>query len=66
MGPAQGQRAEEVSLSDLTAILSRVGRDHPDLIADEKVRRYINLVVEEGKKLPAEKETIAPVDCSEI
>lgn len=55
-----------MSLSDLTAILSRVGRDHPDLIADEKVRRYINLVVEEGKKLPAEKETIAPVDCSEI
>ncbi len=44
-----------MKLSDLTAILSRVGRDHPDLVADEKVRRYILLVVEEGRQLPAEK-----------
>ena len=51
-----------MTLAMLTAILSRVGRDHPDLVADEKVRRYILLVVEEGRKLPGEKPPIAPCD----
>ena len=50
----------------LTGILSKVGRDHPDLVADEKVRRYILLVVEAGRKLPAEKLPFAPVDTSQI
>lgn len=39
-----------MTLAELTAILSRVCRDHPELAADEKVRRYILLVVEEGRK----------------
>lgn len=55
-----------MKLADLTAILSRVGRDQPELVADEKVRRYILLVVEEGRRLPAEKLPLAPVDTSQI
>lgn len=46
----------------LTGILSKVGRDHPDLVADEKVRRYILLVVEEGRKLPEAPTPKAPCD----
>lgn len=58
--------AQKLKLADLTSILSRVGRHHPELVADEKVRRYILLVVEEGRKLPAEKLPFASVDTSKI
>lgn len=40
-----------MTLADLTAIMSQVARDHPDIVTDEKVRRYILLLVEEGRKL---------------
>jgi hypothetical protein len=39
-------------LAAITSILSEVGRNHPDLVSDEKVRRYILLIVEEARKLP--------------
>jgi hypothetical protein len=40
--------------------MSEVGAKHPDLVADEKVRRYILLVIEEARK--AERPPVAPVD----
>lgn len=55
-----------MTLATLTAILSRVGKEHPDLVADEKVRRYILLVVEEGRKLPVERAPLAPVDVIDV
>ncbi len=36
--------------AEITAILSEVNRKNPDLAQDEKVRRYILLVVEEGRE----------------
>lgn len=41
-----------MTLATVTSILSEVGRNHPDLVSDEKVRRYILLIVEEARKLP--------------
>lgn len=40
-----------MTLADLTCIMSDVARQYPDLVSDEKVRRYILLLVEEGRKL---------------
>lgn len=55
-----------MTLADLTALLSRVGKTHPELVADEKVRRYILLVVDEGRKLPVPRPPFAPVDDLDI
>lgn len=55
-----------MTLAELTTILSRVCRDHPELAADEKVRRYILLVVEEARKLPVERPPPAPCDVMDI
>lgn len=42
-----------MTLETLTAIMSSVGKSHPELVTDEKVRRYILLVVEEGRRFSA-------------
>lgn len=39
-----------MTLAELTAVLSEVSRKNPELVTDQKVRRYILLVVEEGRK----------------
>lgn len=39
-----------MTMAELSALLSEVGRKRPELVTDEKVRRYILLVVEEGRK----------------
>jgi hypothetical protein len=36
--------------ADVASLLSRVGKEHPDLVSDEKVKRYILLVMEEAKR----------------
>ena len=51
-------------LETLTGIMSEVSRQHPELVADEKVRRYILLVIEEARK--AERPPIAPVDVIDV
>lgn len=53
-------------LADLTALMSELGRKHPELVADEKVRRYILLLVEAGRawKMPPLPE-LSPVDFDE-
>lgn len=43
-----------MTLSELTALLSEVGRKNPELVQDPKVRRYILLVVEEWRKAAVE------------
>lgn len=53
-----------MSLEAITATMSEVCRQHPELATDEKVRRYILLVIEEARK--AERPPVAPVDFSEV
>lgn len=56
-----------MTLADLTAILSEIGRKHPELVADEKVKRYILLLVEEGRSLhPQRTVALAPIDFSDL
>lgn len=49
-----------MTLAAITAVLSRVGAAHPDIVTDEKVKRYILLVVEEARKPPTERPPVSP------
>lgn len=51
-----------MTLADLTALLSRVGKQHPALMTSRDSQLLIEAIVEEGRKLPAEKAPRAPVD----
>jgi hypothetical protein len=54
-----------MTLAALTALMSKVGRANPDLAQDRNVALFIELVIEEARKLPAERAPIAPVDADQ-
>ncbi len=39
-----------MSMPFMTEAMSAVGKNHPDLVSDEKVRRYILLIVGRGEE----------------
>lgn len=51
-----------MTLADVSAILSRVGRDHPDLMNTRDGRLLVEAILEEARKLPVDRAPIAPVD----
>lgn len=53
-----------MTLADLTALLSRVGRDHPKLTESREVALFIDACIAEGRKLPVEQAPFAPADVS--
>lgn len=56
-----------MSMANLTVIMSEVGRQHPELVSDEKVRRYILLVIEEARRLnSSSRAATAPVDVIDV
>lgn len=58
-----------MTLADLTALMSRVGRKNPALVQDRSVAIFIEACIEEARLLPkppAERAPLAPVDFSEI
>jgi len=42
-----------VTLDDLTALLSRVGKEHPKLMEPRDARLLIEAIIAEGRKLPS-------------
>lgn len=55
-----------MTLAELTALLSRVGKRNPELMAARESRLLIDAIIEEGRKLPTERPPLAPVDVSDI
>lgn len=55
-----------MTLADLTALLSRVGNRHPELMTARENRLLIEAIIEEGRKLPPERPPQAPVDVIDI
>jgi hypothetical protein len=55
-----------MTLADLTALLSRVGKRSPELMASRDNQLLIEAIIEEGRKLPAEKVPRAPVDVLDV
>lgn len=55
-----------MTLSDVSALLSRVGRDFPHLMVSRDARLLIEAILDEARKLPVERVAIAPVDLSEV
>lgn len=51
-----------MTLADLTALLSRVGKEHPKLMEPRDAVLLIEAIIAEGRKLPAVRVPIAPVD----
>ena len=51
-----------MTLADLTALLSRVGKQRPELMTSRDSQLLIEAIIEEGRKLPAEKAPFEPVD----
>jgi hypothetical protein len=51
-----------MTLAELTALLSRVGKRRPDLMTSRDSQLLIEAIVEEGRKLPTERAPRAPVD----
>lgn len=41
-----------MTLAELTALMSRVGRDNPKLMQDRNVALFIQACIEEARKLP--------------
>ena len=41
-----------MTLADLTALLSRVSREQPELIKDRNVSLFVEACIDEGRKLP--------------
>lgn len=56
----------KVTLAELTDLMSKVGRKHPELVQDRNVALFIEACIEEAKTLPQDRAPIAPVDVSEI
>jgi hypothetical protein len=54
--------AGRMTLAELTALLSRVGKRYPGLMISRDSQLLIEAIIEEGRKLPAEKVPRAPVD----
>lgn len=58
-----------MTLADITAVMSRVGRANPALLQDRAVQLFIEAVIEEARKLPAgrsESPPLAPVDLIDV
>ncbi len=55
-----------MTLSELTALLSRVGKTHPELMNTRDARLLIEAIIAEARKLPVERAPMAPVDRSEV
>lgn len=51
-----------MTLAELTALLSRVGKASPHLMESRDTRLLIEAIIAEGRKLPVERAPIAPVD----
>lgn len=49
-----------MTLSDLTALMSRVGRRNPDLVQDRRVSKFIELCIDELREKKGVER--APVD----
>lgn len=56
----------EMTLAGISALLSRVGREHPELMNTRDGRLLIEAILTEARKLPVERAPIAPVDRSEV
>lgn len=54
-----------MSLARATALLSRVGKAHPELMESRDARLLIEAIIAEARKLPVERAAIAPVDVSD-
>lgn len=61
-GPERMAR-DAVTLAEMTALMSKVGRANPALVQDRNVALFIQACIEEAKKLPAER---VAVDAKEI
>lgn len=55
-----------MTLASLTALMSRVTRDNPELLKCREVALFIEACIAEGRKLPVERAPMAPVDRSEV
>lgn len=55
-----------MTLAELTALLSRIGKKHPDLMKSRDAQLLIDAIVEEGRRLPAGRAPVAPVDVLDI
>jgi len=51
-----------MTLAGITALLSRVGKAHPDLMNTRDGRLLVEAILEEARKLPVGRAPIAPVD----
>lgn len=52
--------------ADVSALLSRVGKEKPELMNTRDGRLLVEAILEEARKLPTERPPIAPVDSSEV
>jgi hypothetical protein len=48
--------------ADITALLSRIGRRNPELMASRDAQLLVDAIIEEGRKLPAGKMPQAPTE----
>lgn len=55
-----------MTLSEMTALMSKVGKANPELFRDRKVAQFIQACIEEARKLPVERAPFAPVDASDV
>lgn len=55
-----------MTLADLTALLSRIGRRDPELMSTRDARLLVDAIIDEGRKLPAGKTPRAPVDVIDV
>jgi hypothetical protein len=51
--------------ADISALLSRVGKEHPALMNTRDGRLLVEAILAEARKLPVGRAPIAPVDVSE-
>lgn len=54
-----------MSLPELTALMSKVGKANPSLVSDRNVILFIQACIDEAKKLPVERPPFAPCDADE-
>ena len=52
--------------ADVASLLSRVGKDCPELMNTRDGRLLVEAILAEARKLPVERAPIAPVDRSEV
>jgi hypothetical protein len=55
----------KVTAADVASLLSRIGKERPELVQSRDGRLLVEAILAEARKLPAERAPIAPVDVSE-